>query len=88
MRVARGKEAEKQQEQEPGETTGWEQAAANLPLETGYSLVTGTGRAEIEFEDASVVYLARQLGADVQRAEHDKRRSVPPRSRFCRARRP
>ena len=30
---------------------------ANLPLETGYSLVTGTGRAEIEFEDASIVYL-------------------------------
>jgi FecR protein len=58
VRVARGKEAEKQQDQEPGEPTGWEQAAANLPLETGYSLVTGTGRAEIEFEDASVVYLA------------------------------
>jgi hypothetical protein len=29
-----------------------------MPLESGYSLVTGTGRAEIEFEDASVVYLA------------------------------
>jgi hypothetical protein len=57
VRVARGKEAEKQFQDEPGETTGWEQAAANLPLETGYSLVTGTGRAEIEFEDASVVYL-------------------------------
>ncbi len=61
VRVARGKEAEKQLEKESGDaidTTGWEQAAANLPLETGYSLVTGTGRAEIEFEDASVVYLA------------------------------
>jgi hypothetical protein len=58
VRVARGKEAEKRQDQEPGETTGWEQATANLPLRTGYSLVTGTGRAEIEFEDASVVYLA------------------------------
>jgi hypothetical protein len=57
VRVARGKEAEKLQEQEPGAATGWEQAAANLPLETGYSLATGTGRAEIEFEDASVVYL-------------------------------
>lgn len=57
VRVARGKEAEKLQEEAPGASTGWEQAAANLPLETGYSLATGTGRAEIEFEDASVVYL-------------------------------
>jgi len=58
VRVARGKEAEKQLEKVPGETTGWEQAVANLPLQTGYSLATGTGRAEIEFEDASVVYVA------------------------------
>jgi len=35
----------------------WEQAAVDLPLETGYSLVTGDGRAEIELEDASIVYL-------------------------------
>jgi hypothetical protein len=61
VRVSRGKEAEKQLEKESGDaidTTGWEQATANLPLQSGYSLVTGTGRAEIEFEDASVVYLA------------------------------
>lgn len=58
VRISRGKEAEKQLGNEPGKSTGWEQAAANLPLQTGYSLVTGTGRAEIEFEDASVVYLA------------------------------
>jgi hypothetical protein len=57
VRVARGKEAKKLLEQESGESTGWEQAVANLPLETGYSLATGTGRAEIELEDASVVYL-------------------------------
>jgi hypothetical protein len=57
VRVARGKEAEKLLEQEPGAATGWEQAAVNLPLATGYSLATGTGRAEIEFEDATVVYL-------------------------------
>jgi hypothetical protein len=36
----------------------WEQAGVNLPLETGFSLVTGKGRAEIEFEDASTMYLA------------------------------
>ncbi len=28
------------------------------PLETGFNLVTGKGRAEIEFEDASTLYLA------------------------------
>jgi hypothetical protein len=35
----------------------WEKAVAGLPLETGFSLVTGAGRAEIEFEDASTLYL-------------------------------
>ena len=36
----------------------WEMAVADLPLETGFNLVTGAGgRAEIEFEDASTVYL-------------------------------
>jgi FecR protein len=36
----------------------WETAVADLPLETGFNLVTGAGgRAEIEFEDASTVYL-------------------------------
>ena len=51
MRIARGDEKEK-----PAGAT-WEKAVANLPLETGFSLVTGTGRAEIEFEDASTLYL-------------------------------
>jgi hypothetical protein len=35
----------------------WEKAVADLPLETGFSLVTGGGRAEIEFENASTLYL-------------------------------
>jgi hypothetical protein len=36
----------------------WEQAVADLPIETGFSLVTGEGgRAEIEFENASTIYL-------------------------------
>ncbi|MDR3726933.1 MAG: FecR domain-containing protein [Terracidiphilus sp.] len=35
----------------------WEKAVAGLPLETGFSLVTGAGRAEIEFENASTLYL-------------------------------
>jgi hypothetical protein len=51
VRVARGKEAER--------ATGgaWGAAVANLPMEAGFSLATGTGRAEIELEDASMVYL-------------------------------
>ena len=36
----------------------WEAASANVPLEAGYSLVTGDGRAEIELEDASTLYVA------------------------------
>ncbi len=36
----------------------WEAAANGVPLESGYSIVTGDGRAEIEFENASVLYLA------------------------------
>ena len=36
----------------------WEKAVANLPLQAGFTLATNDGRAEIEFEDASTVYLA------------------------------
>jgi hypothetical protein len=53
VRVSRGKAGQK--------ATGaaWEKAAVDLPLEAGFSLVTGAdGRAEIEFEDASTAYLA------------------------------
>ena len=51
VRITRGEENEK-----PAGAT-WEKAVADLPLETGFSLVTGAGRAEIEFEDASMLYL-------------------------------
>jgi hypothetical protein len=47
VRIARG--------EDKGEA--WEKVSAGLPLETGFNLVTGTGRAEIEFEDASTAYL-------------------------------
>ena len=36
----------------------WELARADLPLETGFTLTTGNGRAEIELENASTIYLA------------------------------
>jgi hypothetical protein len=36
----------------------WEQAEVNLPIEKGFALATGDGRAEIEFESGSMIYLA------------------------------
>jgi len=51
VRIARGEQNEK-----PAGPV-WEKATADLPLEAGFSLVTGAGRAEIEFEDASTLYL-------------------------------
>jgi hypothetical protein len=35
----------------------WEEATNDLPLESGYGLATGNGRAEIELENASTLYL-------------------------------
>jgi hypothetical protein len=43
---------------EKSEKPAWEAAVMNLPLGEGDSIVTGKdGRAEIEFEDASTIYL-------------------------------
>jgi hypothetical protein len=51
VRITRGLEKH-------GKNLAWEQAANDVPLETGFSLVTGeNGRAEIELEDASILYL-------------------------------
>jgi hypothetical protein len=36
----------------------WEHAEVNLPVEQGFALATGAGRAEVEFEDGSVIYVA------------------------------
>ena len=36
----------------------WEVAEVNFPIEQGYALSTGAGRAEVEFESGSMVYLA------------------------------
>jgi hypothetical protein len=52
VRVARAAENEKSNK------PAWESAVMNLPLSEGDSVVTGKdGRAEIEFEDASTLYL-------------------------------
>ena len=53
VRIARASTNEKSKKEV------WETAEMNLPLAGGDSLVTGTdGRAEIEFENASTIYLA------------------------------
>jgi hypothetical protein len=52
VRITRGPRAEK------ASGSAWEQAVPNLPLQSGFSIATGEGRAEIEFEDASTLYLA------------------------------
>jgi hypothetical protein len=36
----------------------WSLAAAGLPIEEGFTIATGTGRAEIEFESGWTIYLA------------------------------
>ncbi len=40
------------------ETGGWENALLNLPIRQGYSLATGSGRAEVEFESGATARLA------------------------------
>jgi FecR protein len=36
----------------------WVQAQAGIPIEAGFMLVTGTGRAEVDFQNGSVLFLA------------------------------
>jgi FecR protein len=38
--------------------TSWEIAQTNVPIQEGFTLSTGAGRAEIEFENGTVIYLA------------------------------
>lgn len=43
---------------QPDLKQSWEQAVMNLPIEQNYALATGNGRAELELENGSVVYVA------------------------------
>jgi hypothetical protein len=43
---------------EPDLKKPWEVAALNMPIEQGFTLATGDGRAEIEFEHGAILYLA------------------------------
>jgi hypothetical protein len=45
------------EQQGQAKNTDWEKAISGLPLESGFSLATGDGRAVIELQDASTVYL-------------------------------
>jgi hypothetical protein len=36
----------------------WEQAEVNLPIEQGFALATGSGRAQVEFETGELIYVA------------------------------
>jgi hypothetical protein len=42
----------------PDGSSKWEPAFANMPIEQGFTLGTNDGRAEVEFEHGSVVWLA------------------------------
>ena len=52
VRVSRGREGG------APKNVDWEKAVDGLPVQEGFSLATGDGRAEIEFQDASTIYLA------------------------------
>src|SRR5215471_3096398 len=41
-----------------GSQVSWETAALNLPIRQGYVLATDNGRAEVEFENGALVFLA------------------------------
>ncbi len=51
VRVARD------EQQGQAKNADWEKAISGLPLESGFSLATGDGRAVIELQDASTLYL-------------------------------
>jgi hypothetical protein len=40
-----------------GESSKWEPAVANMPIQQGFALGTNDGRAEIEFENGGVIWL-------------------------------
>src|SRR5258708_1746969 len=39
-------------------SAGWEAAALNLPIRQGYVVATDNGRAEVEFENGAMAFLA------------------------------
>ncbi len=52
VRIARDKQ------QGQAKNADWEKAITGLPLESGFTIATDTGRAVIELQDASTIYMA------------------------------
>jgi len=48
------------------EEPGWQGAQLNLPLKQGYSLFTGQGRAEVEFESGATARLAENSSLELR----------------------
>jgi hypothetical protein len=57
----------------------WEQAIRGLPIQEGFTLVTGAGRAEIEFESGWTAYLAQDSTLEFKNAD---RANSAPRTRL------
>jgi hypothetical protein len=55
--------------------SSWEIAPKNMPIAEGFSLATGVGRAEIEFESGTILYLADNSVLEFNRL--DSTYSVP-----------
>ncbi len=49
--------------------TSWEVAQINLPIEEGFTVATGAGRAEVEFENGTILYLADNSVLEFNRLE-------------------
>ena len=49
--------------------TSWEVAQTNVPIEEGFTVATGTGRAEIEFQNGTILYLADNSVLEFNRLE-------------------
>jgi hypothetical protein len=49
--------------------TAWEVAKTNTPVEEGFTVATGAGRAEIEFQNGTILYLADNSVLEFNRLE-------------------
>ena len=58
VQVARPYQPDEQQPDQGSGQQAWEQAVVNLPVQQGYSIATGRGRAEIEFESGATARLS------------------------------
>jgi hypothetical protein len=62
VRLSRGKDG-------ANLNTPWEVAKSNTPMEEGFTVATGAGRAAIEFENGTILYLADNSVLELNRLE-------------------